>query len=73
MLDIQLPGGNGLTVLKRLKSNVHTQNIPVIVVNASDDPTTMSRQVTELGAAGYLAKPLRGADLLAAIEHLLDP
>jgi CheY-like chemotaxis protein len=72
LLDVQLPGGNGLTVLKRLKSNTHTQIIPVIVVSASDDPT-MSRQVTELGAAAYLSKPITRADLLTTIEHVLNP
>jgi CheY-like chemotaxis protein len=72
LLDIQLPGGNGLTVLKRLKSNTHTQNIPVIVVSASEDPT-MSRQVTELGAAAYLSKPITRTDLLTVVDQVLNP
>ena len=73
LLDIQLPGGDGLTVLKRLKSNTHTRNIPVIVVSASENSGAVSNQVTALGAAAYLSKPITRADLLAAIEQALNP
>lgn len=71
LLDLQLPGGDGLTILKRLKSNSHTRNIPVVIVSASD-PSIASSEASQLGAAAYLSKPITRAGLLATIEQVLD-
>src|SRR5579884_2702483 len=57
LLDIQMPSGTGIEVLKRLKSSTKTQLIPVFVVSASNDPEMPSTAKT-LGAEEFFAKPL---------------
>ena len=57
LLDLHLPDISGEEVLRRLKSNPETRDIPVVVVSAD----AMSRQVKRLlsaGAVDYLTKPL---------------
>lgn len=57
VLDVNMPGGTGLEVLKRLKNSYNTNQIPVIVVSGSIDQET-SAKVKELGADEYLPKPV---------------
>jgi CheY-like chemotaxis protein len=72
LLDLQLPGGDGLTILKRLKSNSHTRNIPVVIYISASDPNIASSEASQLGAAAYLPKPITRAGLLATIEQVLN-
>jgi CheY-like chemotaxis protein len=57
LLDLDLPKGGGLEVLRRLKADERTRDIPVIVLTAS----TRDRDIGEcrrLGAANYIVKPV---------------
>jgi CheY-like chemotaxis protein len=63
VLDIRLPGIDGWAVLKALKADAETSEIPVIVVSIVDE---RSRGV-ELGASAYLVKPIRREELLSAL------
>ncbi len=54
--DIQMPGCDGFELLKRLKANDTTREIPVIVVSGTSDMTDVIRCL-ELGAEDHLAKP----------------
>ena len=67
ILDIRMPELNGLEVLRMLKSDEDTRDIPVIILTASnrhDDQETARR----LGAVRYLTKPFQPAELLKAIR-----
>ena len=55
MLDILLPGMDGMEILKQLKSNGKTKHIPVIVFSNFDDKTKIE-QSKDLGAAGFFVK-----------------
>src|SRR5687767_13964596 len=55
ILDINMPGGTGLTVLQRLKASVKTAEIPVVVLSGTADPT-MPQTTKELGAADFVVK-----------------
>ena len=68
LLDVMLPGMDGWTVIERLKSDDATQHIPVHFLSAADD-TNRSR---ELGAIGFLTKPIDRESLNGALERLLD-
>ena len=57
LLDINMPGGTGVTALKRLKQSVKTSQIPVVVLSGTIDPT-IPDTVREMGALAFLSKPV---------------
>jgi CheY-like chemotaxis protein len=72
VLDVRMPEMSGLVALRHLKDIGSTKAIPVIVVTVNADRLTqMESQVS--GAASFLAKPFRPADLLAEIKRLVPP
>jgi DNA-binding response OmpR family regulator len=70
LLDISLPGGDGLSLAKRLKSLPETRRIPIVFVTAHHDPVLRERTMG-LGAAGLFEKPFDAGELLAVIGHAL--
>jgi len=64
ILDILLPDMDGLAVLETLKSEPGTADIPVLMLSVLEDDGT----AFELGAAGYLAKPIHEEGLLATVD-----
>ncbi len=67
VLDLILPDVEGTAVLRALKENATTADIPVIVLTiVSDDGTARS-----LGAVDYLTKPVDSEDLLRSVEKAL--
>lgn len=70
LMDIQLPGMDGLTATSLLKKDARTSGIPIIALTAmamKDDEE--KSQIA--GCNAYIAKPLRHAELHAAINSLL--
>src|SRR5262249_55353353 len=70
LMDIQLPGMDGITALKQLKANVTTQSIPVIAVTASAMTYKRQTMLAE-GFDGYQIKPISVKDFLGEIERVL--
>ncbi len=71
LLDIEMPGMNGYDVIKLLKQNIATKNIPVVFLTAKND-TGSELEGLSLGAVDYIAKPFSPPLLLKRIElHLL--
>ncbi|HTI15272.1 MAG TPA: response regulator transcription factor [Dictyobacter sp.] len=70
ILDIMMPGIDGLEVLRRLRSNPTTRNIPVLMLTAKDD---VSDRILGLqtGADDYLTKPFDFYELLERIKAIL--
>ena len=57
LMDIHLPGMDGLSVTKILKSDLQTKNIPIVALTAyamRDD----EQKILEAGCDGYIAKPI---------------
>lgn len=71
LLDILMPGMSGYDVLLELKSDPSTREIPVMMVSALDDLTSVVRCL-EAGAADYLTKPFEPAVLRARLRACLD-
>ena len=69
LLDLQMPGMDGLKTLRRLLKLQPGLN--VIMCSGVDDPTKV-RQATVLGAKAYLTKPVQHLYLSAAVERCLD-
>lgn len=61
LLDIHLPDGNGLDVLRRLKADPALGDIPVVILTASERDQDV-RDGMELGAHGHFNKPMRDED-----------
>jgi PAS domain S-box-containing protein len=70
LLDINLPGMDGLEALRRLQGNPATRDIPVIAVSANAMPKEV-QQGLAAGFADYLTKPLDIPRLLSVVEALL--
>jgi putative two-component system response regulator len=71
LLDIDMPEMNGYEVIKRLKNNAATADIPVIFLTGYDDPVNELGGLS-LGAIDYVTKPFSAPLLLKRIEnHLL--
>lgn len=67
LLDIMLPGEDGLSILKRLQSDPTTKEIPVIMVSAKGSETDKVVGLN-LGASDYLAKPFGVLELVARVK-----
>ena len=67
ILDINLPGGNGLIVAERLLEESVTTDLPVVFITAGDQPRLRER-AAELSAVAFLAKPFEARELLDAID-----
>jgi len=65
--DILMPNKDGWEVLKGMKSNPKTKDIPVIVLTAKDEDNDMFKGYT-LGANYYITKPFTKAQLLYGIQ-----
>jgi two-component system phosphate regulon response regulator PhoB len=70
VLDLNLPGMDGYTVLGKLRSRPATRKVPIIVLTAKGDEDNEVR-VFELGANDFLTKPFRARALSARLEAVL--
>ena len=71
LMDIQLPGMNGIEALKALRANPATARIPVIAVTASVMQHDR-KHITEAGFDAYLGKPLDLKEFLATVKRILE-
>lgn len=71
LLDVMMPGMDGYEVLRRLKADKATQNIPVVFVTALGDEQNEEHGL-ELGAVDYIAKPFNPAIVLARVRTHLE-
>jgi len=71
LMDIQLPGIDGIAALGRLRADPATREIPVIAVTAS--AMTHDRQkIMAAGFDGYQTKPIRVTEFLDVVRATLD-
>ena len=70
LLDVVLPKKNGYQVCRQLKSGAGTKGIPIILVTSRTQESDRYWGMKQ-GADGYVTKPFRPQDLLAAVESKL--
>jgi len=70
LLDVMMPGMDGLQVCERLRQDETLRRIPVILVTAKDDMETRARGMA-LGVSEYLTKPINKRELFTRIESQL--
>ncbi len=71
LLDLMLPGKDGLSVLKELKNNEASRSIPVIVVSGKEAQDQV-RQAMMAGAIDYVIKPFEPMELGNRIKAFLE-
>jgi two-component system phosphate regulon response regulator PhoB len=71
ILDLMLPGIDGLEVCKKLKSDTRTESIPIIMLTAKGEEADIVTGL-ELGADDYVTKPFSPKVLLARIKRVLQ-
>jgi CheY-like chemotaxis protein len=70
LLDVLMPGGSGLEVIERLRSDPALAGTPVVVVSAfASDSDRLA--ASDAGANGFLRKPFDPEELEALVEELL--
>ncbi len=70
VLDVMLPDENGNEIIKKLRSQAETRNIPVIMVTAKTSEMDLVRGIED-GADDYLKKPFSIMELISRIKALL--
>lgn len=70
IMDVQLPGTDGLTATRRLRARPETRHVPVLAVTAHAMKGDEER-ILEAGADAYLAKPIYYQEFLALVAELL--
>jgi CheY-like chemotaxis protein len=68
VLDIMLPGGNGLVLLEQLRADPALRDIPAIVLTASPD---FEAAALAVGAERFFTKPFDPDELRAAVQNLV--
>jgi two-component system, cell cycle response regulator DivK len=71
LMDIQLPGINGIEALGQLRANPVTEKIPVIAVTASVMQQDR-KMITEAGFDAYVGKPINLKEFLDAVRKTLE-
>ncbi|MCU0789849.1 MAG: response regulator transcription factor [Nitratireductor sp.] len=69
LLDLNMPGNNGLSGLLRLRSS--NPGIPVVIVSANEEASTV-RRALDMGASGYIPKSSTAEQIRNAIRAVLD-
>ncbi|WP_405322762.1 winged helix-turn-helix domain-containing protein [Fibrobacter sp.] len=70
ILDIMLPGEDGLSILKRLRAQENTKNVPVIMLTAKGSELDKVKGL-DLGADDYIAKPFGILEFVSRVKALL--
>jgi CheY-like chemotaxis protein len=70
LMDINLPGMNGIEAKRQLEATPETREIPVVALSAAALPRDTVR-ANEAGFARYLTKPIKVDELTVALEQLL--
>ena len=70
LMDIQLPGINGIEAFRQIRGNAGTKSIPVIALTASVTPTDRSA-ITAAGFDAFLGKPINLKEFLDTVKRLV--
>ena len=71
LMDIRLPGIDGIEALGQLRAEPATRDIPVMAMTASV-MTQDRRKIMEAGFDAFQGKPIKVKEFVAAVERLLD-
>ena len=71
LMDIQLPGINGIEAFRQIRADAATARIPVVALTASVTPTDRSA-ISAAGFDAFVSKPISLKEFLDTVKRLLD-
>ncbi|MGH7783594.1 MAG: response regulator, partial [Candidatus Binatia bacterium] len=71
LMDIQLPGMDGITAMKQLKADAKTKSIRIVAITASAMTHNRQTMMAE-GFDGYQTKPISLKDFLGEVQRVLE-
>ena len=71
LMDIQLPGINGIDAFKQLRADARTARIPVVALTASVTPTDRSA-ISAAGFDAFVSKPINLKEFVDTVKRLVD-
>lgn len=70
VLDVMMPNMDGVTLCKKMRSDVSTMNIPIIMLSGKTQDKAVQEGL-EAGANKYLKKPISFTDLISHVKEVL--
>ena len=71
VLDVNMPGGGGISTLRNLKLSVHTRRIPVVILTGTADIFLLD-EIKNIGVDGLFKKPDGVVDLIKKVQELIN-
>lgn len=71
ILDVMMPGMNGIDLCRNIRSSPQTKDIPVLILSARGDAESVAEGIAA-GANDYLSKPILHHDLITKIREMLN-
>ena len=71
LMDIQLPGINGIEAFRQIRADAATRAIPVVALTASVTPTDRSA-ITAAGFDAFLGKPINLKEFLETVKRMVE-
>jgi two-component system cell cycle response regulator DivK len=71
LMDIQLPGINGIEAFRQIRAEAKTARIPVVALTASVTPTDRS-EITAAGFDAFIGKPISLKEFVETVKRLIE-
>ena len=71
LMDIQLPGMNGIEAFRQIRADAKTTGIPVVALTASVTPTDRS-EINAAGFDAFIGKPISLKEFVATVKRLIE-
>jgi len=71
LMDIQLPGINGIEAFKQIRADAKTAKVPVVALTASVTPTDRSA-ISAAGFDAFVSKPINLKEFLETVKRLVE-
>src|SRR3954471_20032459 len=71
LMDIQLPGINGIEAFRQIRADANTARIPVVALTASVTPTDRSA-ITAAGFDAFIGKPINLKEFLETVKRVIE-
>ena len=71
LMDIQLPGMNGIEAFRQIRADAKTSGIPVVALTASVTPTDRS-EITAAGFDAFIGKPISLKEFVETVKRLVE-